>query len=313
VWRLPPGHRHSAFVICAVPAVAFGALSLFRWEYYGTIVPNTYYLKMTGVPLADRLGRGLATAPLGLRFAVGPLVIAAAGRRLWRQPQALLIFGVPLSLVAYSVYVGGDIWEWMPITNRYLTPGLPLLIAAGAASISAESARHGQSRRAALTIAAAAILLAVGPSYYGILDWARTKGSHVHDDAVMTEVAIRVRDATSDKTRVAVVWAGTLPYFSRRPAIDLLGKSDAVIAKRQPVLPFVPGHDRFDYDYSIGVLHPDLVVGLWSPTPRVMQLLSELGYEPVFGKVYARRGADVDVGRLREWGSVIAESMQRQP
>jgi hypothetical protein len=313
-WRLCPDRRRTAAFLCGAPIVALAAHTLFRWRYYGALVPNTYYLKMSGVPLAARIGRGLSVTWSALPFIVGPLAIALASRRVRRQPRAALAIGVPLILVAYSVFVGGDAWEWMPITNRYVTPGLPLLIAAAAATIGLEAApeRIG-ARRAALLAGAATILLAAGPSYHGLADWVHTRGSHVQDDALMTEVALHVKDATSDTTRVAVVWAGTLPYFARRPAVDLLGKSDPVIAKHAPVLPFLPGHDRFDYDYSIGVLKPDLVVQLWSPTPRAFQLLADGGYEQVFGTVYARRGAAIDVQALRAWGTAVARGMREEP
>ena len=35
------------------------AQTAFRWFYYGDILPNTYYLKMTGYPFSLRIGRGL--------------------------------------------------------------------------------------------------------------------------------------------------------------------------------------------------------------------------------------------------------------
>jgi hypothetical protein len=314
IWQLPSERRASGVAVCAAPLIALAAHTLFRWQYYGSPLPNTYYLKMTGVPVTVRVGRGLSTLRLGTRFAVGPLVIAAAGRRLWRQPQGALVLGLPILLIVYSVYVGGDAWEWMPITNRYVTPGLPLLIAAAAAAIGAEAAPERRGvRRAALLTVAGAIILTAGPSFYGVRDWVRTKGSHVSDDALMTEVALHVKEATSETTRVAVVWAGTLPYIARRPCIDLLGKSDPVIAKHPPVLPFFPGHDRFDYGYSIGVLRPDLVVQLFSPTAKDFQLLAELGYEQVFGTVYARRGAAIDVNRLRAWGNAVARGLPQEP
>ena len=300
LWQAPSERRRAALIVCGAPMLALAAHTAFRWSYYGALLPNTYYLKMTGVPLPLRLGRGIATIGHELLVVAAPLAIAAADRRLWRRPQLVLLLGLPLALLAYSLYVGGDAWEWMPIANRYVTPGLPLLVATGAAAIGAQPApeRRGH-RRAILVTTAAAVLLTVGPSYAGISDWVRTGGSHVQDDAIMTELAIHVKEATSETTSVGVVLAGILPYFSRRPAVDFLGKSDPVIAKHAPVLPFMPGHDRFDYDYSIGTLRPDLVIQLWSPTPHALQLLGELDYQRVVGSVYARRGARVDVDRLR--------------
>jgi hypothetical protein len=80
---------------------------------------------------------------------------------------------------------------------------------------------------------------------------------------------------TTPEAQVAVAWAGAEPYFMHRTAIDLLGKCDPRIAKepmRRPpatgafverALYFWPGHLKFDYDYSIGQLRPDVVTQLW--------------------------------------------------
>ncbi|MEI6502012.1 MAG: hypothetical protein WCP21_13425, partial [Armatimonadota bacterium] len=83
--------------------------------------------------------------------------------------------------------------------------------------------------------------------------------------------ALALRDLTTPQAHVAVVWAGAQPYFLDRPCIDLLGKSDPVIAHgpSRPIerwlgLPlFRPGHSKWDYAYSIGTLKPDVVVELW--------------------------------------------------
>jgi hypothetical protein len=93
------------------------------------------------------------------------------------------------------------------------------------------------------------------------------------------------------------VWAGAIPYFSQRRSIDLLGKNDPVIAHGPARYVFYPGHDKWDYAYSIGRLRPDLVVELWKPTPRDEQQLREWGYERV-GEYWLRAGAAIDRGRL---------------
>ena len=52
-----------------------------------------------------------------------------------------------------------------------------------------------------------------------------------------------------------MVWAGATPYFDHRPSVDLLGKSDTVIAHEAPHhRPLLPGHMKWDYAYSIGEL-----------------------------------------------------------
>jgi hypothetical protein len=82
---------------------------------------------------------------------------------------------------------------------------------------------------------------------------------------------------------IAVVRAGTIPYFSDRPAIDLLGKNDLHIAREASTVPpgrarfvyFRPGHMKFDYRYSIEQQAPDVVVQLWQNREEVLPYLQK--------------------------------------
>jgi hypothetical protein len=77
--------------------------------------------------------------------------------------------------------------------------------------------------------------------------------------------------------------AGTVPYFSGRPAIDMLGKNDRYIARQAVALPppsvreFRPGHMKFDFAHSIREGQPDVIVQLRQRTDLARPFLS--GYE----------------------------------
>jgi len=82
------------------------------------------------------------------------------------------------------------------------------------------------------------------------------------------DIVHAVEKITTPQARIAVVSAGAIPYFSERPAIDLLGKNDAYIANQPSHIPnnladVRPGHMKWDYDYAIGELKPDLILQLW--------------------------------------------------
>ena len=68
---------------------------------------------------------------------------------------------------------------------------------------------------------------------------------------------------------IAVFRAGIVPYYSELPAVDLLGKSDPVIA-HEPIQPhrIKSGHNKFDFDYSLGHLQPDLVMPVAYPNKQ---------------------------------------------
>jgi hypothetical protein len=122
---------------CLAAALGYQA---FRWLYFGDLLPNTYYLKLTGVPFDIRLLRGVATLaelvrghlPLLLVVGVGllPLLRGGGPERRWVPRLVLpgLLFAVAC---AYSVWVGGDVWELNESdnvrANRFIVYVMPLL------------------------------------------------------------------------------------------------------------------------------------------------------------------------------------------
>jgi hypothetical protein len=85
---------------------------------------------------------------------------------------------------------------------------------------------------------------------------------------------------TTPNARLAVVSAGSIPYFSERPSIDLLGKNERTIAHQPNHFPssvkdIRPGHMKWDYDYSIGQLRPDVVVQLWGDEGSAQEYLEK--------------------------------------
>jgi hypothetical protein len=123
----------------------------------------------------------------------------------------------------------------------------------------------------------------------------------------MTRYGLALRATTAPEARIAVVWAGAIPYFADRPAVDLLGKSDPVIAHGARRGRLHPGHDKWDYRYSIGELRPDVVAQIWQPdqAPETAQLES-WGYsrvhEQLESDLYVRNDSTlVDRAALRSW------------
>jgi hypothetical protein len=89
----------------------------------------------------------------------------------------------------------------------------------------------------------------------------------------VTEVVENLAPTTKPQAVIATVWAGVPAYYTRRPMIDLLGKNDTRIGESTPHGEFFPGHNKWDYDYSIGQLRPDVIFqtftrGLEKDLPR---------------------------------------------
>ena len=263
-----------------------GLQTALRLWYYGDPLPNTYYLKMTGYPLPYRLSRGLFVTLETVWYA-NPLLFFAPLGLLWarRGERALWL---PAAMVAgqfaYSVYVGGDAWEWWGGFNRYAVVAAPLYLVLLSSALrqafewagsgrgrAAWSALGPRSRRlawaAAVLFAAASLNALKGPRSFP--EWlGLAPPLHVRDNEAQVRVGLWVRAHTPEDAVIAVRWAGTMPYFSRRPAVDLLGKSDRRVARLpmlapspgfQGLLDFYPGHMKWDYAYSVGRLQPDIV------------------------------------------------------
>ena len=329
----------------AVPLVVFGAHMLGRYSYYGEWMPNTYYLKMTGVPLLARLTRGASTMMhAAVWFVAVPFALALLNVRAYRSTAYAMPILLAAALCAYSVYVGGDAWEWMPYTNRYVTAALPLVFAA----VPFDSPNGGHARAGAFRVACIAgafliiraiwadqsqspvemgfriiavaglVAVAVGSqrltvpvlafaifttvSLPGFTEWTASRGIYTRSDAEAALLGIRLRDATPPHARIAVVTAGSTPYFAHRPAIDLLGKNDPVIARRAPVHPLHPGHDRFDYRYSLGELKPHIVVQLWYTTDEDWDFFKAAGYERLQGMLVR---TDLDAATIQRLAAAI--------
>jgi len=94
------------------------------------------------------------------------------------------------------------------------------------------------------------------------------------------DIVQAIKKISTPDARIAVVSAGTIPYFTERFSIDLLGKNDPYIAHLPSRIPdkiedIRPGHMKWDYDYSIGQLEPDLVIQLWGDKKEAKEVLSK--------------------------------------
>ncbi|HUW20580.1 MAG TPA: hypothetical protein VMW16_14885 [Sedimentisphaerales bacterium] len=234
--------------------------SLWRHYYYGEWLPNTYYLKLSGWPLMERLSVGLeqtawTAATLGL-----PALLALAALRRPKRWHLLLLGSFGLGL-AYQVYVGGDAWP----LSRFVLPvsvGLLVLAAQGTHQVLklflSRKSRIG--RKAALTLTTLVCIAAINAIHWDhfllISRPQTTAGNRMN-----IRYKLAVDKIAKPEAKVAVVWGGAFPYFSRRTCVDLLGKCDPHIA-RLPARPEVrlAGHNKYDLAYSLTSYRPDIII-----------------------------------------------------
>jgi hypothetical protein len=267
-----------------------------------------------------------------------------------------LVLSIAGSLAVYSVYVGGDAWEWARLANRYLTPAGVLLLVLAASVIEPLVARVRGARRPILwcavvlgfgvafglidsligvslrgpladylgvttttlsdadqmiVILAVVLLvaglaggtrrlpkrLAAGPLLVILVgfvvvqatvgnawsSWMADGGFYTARNQGALAYGLELGDLTDPGATIAVIWAGAPIYYSHRDGVDLLGKMDPVIAHgpHHEGIEMYPGHDKFDFDHSIGVLRPDVIAQYaWFTDADVDKFVAE-GYVPM--------------------------------
>lgn len=215
---------------------------LWRYTYYGDWLPNTFYLRVSGVD--HRLQNGLAYLVTLLRH-YGPALALAAWAILRRGGRRqLAMAGGFVAVVIYAVGIGGDMFPY----SRYLAPLVPVLFL-----LAYEGTRQlgtspwlCRSAQITLTLTLLALVGLVTPGRLRML----TAYNGLPGPGARAGLAID-RLATPD-ARVAALAVGSVGYFGRRHVVDLLGKTDPRVA-RLHARPDIPaGLNKLDLTGSLG-------------------------------------------------------------
>jgi arabinofuranosyltransferase len=258
--------------------ILFGTYFVLRWAYYGALLPNTFYAKVDGS--SDQAWRGLhylwAFARLELLPLAGALGAAVA---LWRargnakrRGAIVLVAGFTLLFAAYIAAVGGD---WVP-GFRF---GMPLIaplavlaacgLAPGRATIHEEHEEHeGRDRHSpsysswpscpswiSKTGSLVLLAFALGMALRLPADSSFNTESGVWQQMERVrrfrEIGEWLRQNTPPDALIAASAVGATPYFAERATIDVLGLTDAHIARapRNERAAGLAGHERSDPEY----------------------------------------------------------------
>jgi hypothetical protein len=288
--------RHLAWGLTALGGFTLLQTALRIW-YFGDLLPNTYYLKLTGYPALLRISRGaFVFAQFVWKFNVLLFTLPFVMLSNRGRGGKLLLFMMGVQS-AYSVYVGGDAWEYWGGSNRYISLAMPGFFVALSCSLLtlARAIRTPAPPRSTaptnlpaafpllLFVSAVSVNCIYGPSALkeALLFHAPLHTGPGDENNDEVEEALALRQITTKDATIAVVRAGTIPYFADRPSLDLLGKNDRVIAHEPSRVPtgrlrfidFRPGHSKFDYGYSIERRAPDVVVQLWNDPQQIEPFL----------------------------------------
>jgi arabinofuranosyltransferase len=257
--------------VAVVTGIAAG-LTLFRWTYYGSPVPNTYYLKLAGWPLHWRLHNGWRFVVPFLDASRYVLFLAFCSVAFHRDGRRLLLLCFGGSVLAGQIWMGGDAWPYW----RLLVPGVVVLIV-----LALDGASHLvrwllQTERRSLVaglslLSAAAAVGAADQPFLGELRQ-QTPAYTVRFNQSTVQAGLELARYADPRASVAVASAGAVPYYSGLRGVDVLGKSDPYIARLKgdgvDGQTVTPGHNKYDLHYSIERLQPDAIYDALSLSRR---------------------------------------------
>jgi hypothetical protein len=258
------GRRESILLLLGF-LLPYMAYFLWRYNYYGHLLPNTFYVKANDFQWS-RLGRGWDyLLQLVSWWSLGPVLVLAffallspVNRRIW------LLFWLLIGATAvYFVYVGGDFIVWFG--PRFFLPVLPfILLLSSAGLLWFGNLRFIPSRSTIwLQLGLSGILLI---NAYGYA-WPARFFNPSNFTAQMqgwTEMGRWIKDNTPSNTTLATDAAGLIPYYSNRYTIDMFGLTDEYIA-HLPIPRMEDGvvaHEKYDPQYILR-RRPDCVVSTW--------------------------------------------------
>ncbi|HCU80491.1 MAG TPA: hypothetical protein DGN60_04930 [Chloroflexi bacterium] len=228
--------------------------SAWRLSYYGDLLPNTYYAKVSG-PFVERvffairqlwgiaMNEGLFVYLLTFIFVVAQLII---GYRRVGQGERNQLYGfdtvfVPLWL-AYWIYIGAD-----HFVERFLVVLYPLGIVMFFRHIAPELKTYGRIFIISLFVVLQLRMVVLDDRFIYTFE--------KYDRNI--ELG-RYLGENYKGALLAVEAAGKIPYYSGLKTIDMLGLNDRYIARTQTTF-FEVGHNKYDADYVLA-LCPDLIV-----------------------------------------------------
>jgi hypothetical protein len=308
--KLKPHVLGRAALVLAIPLGLLALQLLFRYVYYGALVPNTALVKVSFNQ--DRLLGGLHYVRDGFRPLLPvlglTLVALVAGFRGLRPERVLPPLVVLVGWSSYIALVGGDIFPgWRQLVPSVV--GLGMLLAEGADAASRRF-RFGVPVVVGLSVPVLAFAL-----FFQTVDRENVRAKNELWEHDGRPLGYLLKKAFAEKKPLlAVDSAGALPYWSDLPCLDLLGLNDRYIATHPP-----PnfGHGGIGHELGNGAYvlrrRPDLVAfngPVAERNPMFLsgkQLVATRAFQREYQLVRARGRGAIPVGEFwmrREGGKV---------
>jgi arabinofuranosyltransferase len=247
-----------ALRMTVLPVIAVAMQLGFRLLYYDDWLPNPAYIKAR-VAGGDRLMEGVMYIVGAWEWMVPALVLVGSSLVVsfvckHERGRSILLLGCFVAWAVYVAMIGGDIFfgrrHWVPLwllLSFMVTPGLDWVI---------------RRERVWLTLVVALTsLAAIGWQVMLQRDDPMVRSAKRQIYQWEGEVLARVlgEGFRAEQPLLAVTAAGTFPYFSKLPSLDMLGLNDRHIARQRPEQQGQLAHDHADGGYVLD-REPDLIL-----------------------------------------------------
>ncbi|MCD4814718.1 hypothetical protein K8S19_13630 [bacterium] len=245
-------------------------VQLFRLAYYGSFVPNTYILRATGLSIIERISLNgipyIASFVAEYKWLLALLVLSVVIKP---TRYKLLLFAVIVFNFLYTIYIGGDPfsrWRFLVLYMPYVYFILlmdSIVLADYFLNIFNIKNKSEQFTKLLVIVFGVSISIVLIQGHVYIKEPKK-------DDVANINTAIYLNEILKKNASVGVFYAGAVPYYTDFYAIDFLGKSDRYIAQLPPDrsgavswygLKSVPGHNKYDLEYSILNKKPTYIAG----------------------------------------------------
>lgn len=267
-WRrvsLPKATASAAALGIPLAAVIVPWL-VWKYDYYGSILPNTLTAKSGGFIVPFLYGVFYLLAFGVSYFAFLLIRRYRAHRAEWfANPRARLVSIPVLVWLLYTCVVGADFMEF-----RFMVPIIPILalLAAFLLNTFTDLRRH---------LVLIGVLLAVSATHlvmptiipYPVLTFAELRHWPTESKTSWVGLGRYLRETFPGGERapgqpvLAIQPLGAIGYESDLPVVDMLGLADKDIARHGTLIPlYYPGHVRMATVAQLEAKHVDLIAGL---------------------------------------------------
>ncbi len=249
----------------AIGGGLFAAYWIWRWNYFGDFLPNTFYVKVGGhFPWRAGLSYVARSTYSGMIPLSLAYLLLVEQKHIRRWPRWLVVgLGIVAALVFYNILVGGDYFAF----QRFLLPGYPFVVLATwrlwrdrrgePAAIGPRPLWRRPFLRATAGAVALAVWAALVPNLHVVEQFFFRRAVPPCADAGR----MFRRDAPRDAL-VATIPIGAFGYFSEARILDMMGLTDKHIARLDvPTGLGAAGHEKYDYEYIFS-RRPDIIIQL---------------------------------------------------